>query len=110
MLLKSDLQGWFILTAGVPNCERHCNTLNKGLTVKAPPYCIVYCTMISEMYYKSFMIVNYSHKVRSKLWRHLLMALESSFTILALARIVIYSFIVLSTGKELLKDNHGPIL
>jgi hypothetical protein len=28
------------------------------------------------LYYKSFMIVNYYHKVCSKLWHHLLMMLE----------------------------------
>jgi hypothetical protein len=31
----------------------------------------------SGLYYKSFTIVYYNHKVRSKLWRHLLMMQES---------------------------------
>jgi hypothetical protein len=46
------------------------------------------------LYYKSFMIINYDHKVRSKLWRHLFMTLELQLTIVAN---VIYSFIVMAT-------------
>jgi len=46
---------------------------------------------------KSFTIINYDHKGRSKLWRHLFTMPESKFTLLGIARIIIYSFIVLAT-------------
>jgi hypothetical protein len=50
------------------------------------------------LYYKSFTIINYDRKARSKLWHHLLTMLELYFIILAFGRIAIYSFIVLAVG------------
>ncbi len=57
------------------------------------------------LHYKSFMIINYDRKVRSKLWHHLLTMLESQFTIPALARFVICSFIVLASVITIVNYN-----
>jgi hypothetical protein len=59
-------------------------------------------TFICGLCYKSFMIINYYCKVRSKLWHHSLMTLESKFTILAN---VIYSFIVMTTVIMIINDD-----